>query len=131
MKLPIQKVKFNLYKNKTHMANVMNFSNQCSDSPYNLSSSKSSPPLLSLFMYINILLYWVFCSVHIWLDIRARKAPLKKLIGHPNIQSTWRPFGHLDTWREFWGHWGTWALKARGNLGNSGTQELGRSREFI
>ena len=35
------------------MAHIINFSNQCSNPTYNLSSSKSSPPLLSLFMYMK------------------------------------------------------------------------------
>ena len=76
------------------MANVINFFSQCSDSAYNLSSSKSSPPLLYLVMYINILLYWVFCSDHTWLDIRARKASFKKLIGHP--KGIWTLGGNFE-----------------------------------
>ena len=101
-------------------------------------SNLSSFPFLPLLIYIKHLLYLVYCSNHIWSNIRARKAHLETLREHSNIQGTRRALGysegtqvrghlrylissalarHLDTWT-LRGH----AEGARAHLGHSDTQ---------
>ena len=51
--LPLQKSKSGLYKNLIDIANLTNFSNQCSDYALKFDSSESLLPFLSFSVYIK------------------------------------------------------------------------------
>ena len=56
IKVPAQKVKFDLYKNQLYMANLKNFSKRCTDNPGSkLTSPASSLPFCVFFLYIKYL----------------------------------------------------------------------------
>ena len=118
-----QKIKFNLYNDQIYIANLKRFSNQSSHSTSDLSFSKSSLPLLSLFvcmkhLFIRSALFQSYLYLLGNSGIRAYKVHLKRLRGQSKIQDTQRLLGHSE---------GTWALghlvtrRALGHLEHSGT----------
>ena len=117
-----QKTKFNLYNDQIYMANLKRFSNQSSHSTSDLSFSKSSLPLLSLFV----------CIKHLFV----RSVLFQSyLLGNLGMQSTFEETQrvvensrHPEITRALGGNLGTWALghsestrtlRALRNLGHS------------
>ena len=66
IKLPTQEAKSNFHKNRIYIADLKSFLNQRFDSASKLSSSKSSIPLISLFIYIkHLFVFSILFSSHL------------------------------------------------------------------